>query len=130
MKCLLSGALLLLTVAAWGCHGPEAEVPPTEAPVSPPPGFDEPDPVSPQPGFGEPPAAPQPGFDEQPGPPSGFDGATDPQSTLQDAPPTPTLDAGIFGDEDTPGEEALVPEDRVPAMPEFSLQEEAEPDAG
>ncbi len=128
MKCLLSGTLLLVTVAAWGCNGPEPEVPPQDVPVTPQPGFDAPDPGPPQPGFGEPPAAPQQGFDE-PGPPSGFDGATDPQSMLQDAPPAPTLDAGIFGDEDTPGEETRVPEDQLPAIPEFSLPEEDEPDA-
>jgi hypothetical protein len=117
MKCLLSGALLLLTVAAWGCNGPEVEAPPQN------------DPVSPQPGFDELPATPQQSFDEQPGPTGGFDGATDPQSTLQDAPPAPTLDAGLLGDEDTPGKESLVPEGEPPAIPEFSLQGEDESDA-
>lgn len=129
MKCLLSGTILLIIVAPWGCNGPDVEVSPEDAPVSPQPGFDEPDSVTPQPGFGEPPAAPPQGSDEQPGPRSGFDGATDPQSMLQDAPPSPTLDTGIFGDEDMSGEEAFVPEDQRPAIPEFSLQEEDEPDA-
>jgi hypothetical protein len=48
---------------------------------------------------------------------------------LQDAPPAPTLDAGIFEDEDTAGQQPFVPEDQRPAIPEFSLEEEDDPGA-